>query len=98
MCRKVSGHFWASTEVPRAALVVVAEEQLRWFVSSDRARRGVCATCGAALFFDPRHHDWIAIGMGAFDGPSGTALARHIFVAGKGDYYEIADGLPQNRH
>jgi hypothetical protein len=23
-------------------------------------------------------------------------LAMHIFVADKGDYYEIADGLPQN--
>jgi hypothetical protein len=36
--------------------------------------------------------------MGAFDAPTGTRLAMHIFVAEKGDYYDIADGLPQNAH
>jgi hypothetical protein len=34
--------------------------------------------------------------MGAFDAPTGTRLAKHIFVADKGDYYGIADGLPQS--
>ena len=34
--------------------------------------------------------------MGAFDSPTGTTIAKHIFVADKGDYYEIKDGLPQN--
>jgi hypothetical protein len=36
--------------------------------------------------------------MGAFDSPTGTRVATHIFVAEKGDYYDIADGLPQNPH
>ncbi len=35
------------------------------------------------------------VAMGALDGPTGLRLARHIFVADKGDYYDIADGLPQ---
>lgn len=35
--------------------------------------------------------------MGAFDAPTDTRLAVHIFVADKGDYYDIADGLPQNQ-
>lgn len=34
--------------------------------------------------------------MGAFDGPTRTSVKMHIFVANKGDYYEIADGLPQH--
>jgi hypothetical protein len=33
----------------------------------------------------------------AFDGPTGTRLATHIFVADNSDYYEIADGLPKNQ-
>ena len=33
--------------------------------------------------------------MGAFDTPTGVNLALHIYVADKGDYYEIADVLPQ---
>jgi hypothetical protein len=48
------------------------------------------------MFWDPTHRHFIAIAMGAFDKPTGTRLAKHIFVADKGDYYEIADGLPQN--
>ena len=51
----------------------------------------------SSLFWDPIHKDWTAVAMGAFDGPTHTRLARHIFVADKGDYYDIADGLPQNR-
>jgi hypothetical protein len=34
--------------------------------------------------------------MGAFDKPTGTCLEKHIFTADRGDYYEIADGLPQH--
>lgn len=34
--------------------------------------------------------------MGAFDGPTGATLSMHIFTDKKGDYYDIADGLPQN--
>jgi hypothetical protein len=32
---------------------------------------------------------------GALDDPTGLRTERHIFVAHKGDWYEIADGLPQ---
>ena len=35
--------------------------------------------------------------MGVFDDATGTSLSMHIFVAEKGDYYAIKDGLPQNR-
>lgn len=93
-CRKQSGHFWASTDVPRAAVTLHGEEALRWFNASEKVRRGFCSTCGSFLFWDRIGRDRIA--MGAFDAPTGTRLHKHIFVADKGDYYEIADGLPQN--
>ena len=95
-CRKVSGHYWASTDVPRSALAVEGEFNVAWYRSSEKAQRGFCSTCGATLFWDPIHKDTISIAMGAFDAPTGTKLAIHIFVADKGDYYEIRDGLPQN--
>ena len=97
-CRKHSGHFEASTDVLRSALTIHGEENLSWFHSSEKVRRGFCATCGSTLFWDPVKHDWTAIAMGAFDTPTATHLAMHIFVAEKGDYYEITDGLPQNQH
>ena len=96
-CRKQSGHYFASSDVPRAALTVHGADKVTWFASSERVRRGFCATCGSTLFWDPIHRDSTAIAMGAFDTPTQTHLKMHIFVADKGDYYEIADGLPQNQ-
>ena len=100
-CRKWTGHYLASTDVPRTALTVSGEEHLKWFHSSDKVRRGFCTACGSSLFFDPldrEKHNWIGISMGAFDTPTQAALKLHIFVAEKGDYYEITDSLPQNEH
>jgi hypothetical protein len=34
--------------------------------------------------------------MGAFDTPTLTHLEKHIFVADKGDYYDISDNLAQS--
>jgi hypothetical protein len=96
-CRKHSGHVFASTDVPRSALTIEGEEHVTWFHSSEKVRRGFCATCGSSLFWDPIHRDWIGIAMGAFEKPTGTQMRIHIFVGDKGDYYDIADGLPQNR-
>jgi len=82
-------------------LKVHGGDHVTWFRSSEKVRRGFCSRCGASLFFDPldrEKHDWIGIAMGAFDTPTQTRLALHIFVAEKGDYYEIRDGLPQNEH
>jgi hypothetical protein len=97
-CRKQTGHFLASVSIPRTALQIDGAGAVRWYHSSAKVRRGFCGTCGATLFWDPVQHDWIAVAMGAFDGPTGTAVSLHIFVAEKGDYYAIADGLPQNDH
>ena len=96
-CRKHSGHFFASTDVPRTALTIQGADNLKWFHSSAKVRRGFCSTCGSSLFWDPIHKDWIGIAMGAFDLPTETRLKVHIYVADKGDYYDIADGLPQNQ-
>lgn len=97
-CRKQSGHYWASTNIDRVNLTLEGEDKLTWYQSSDRASRGFCSVCGAALFWQaaskPKR---LAIAMGAFDKPTNTKLGIHIFVADKGDYYDIADGLPQNQ-
>ena len=96
-CRKSSGHFFTSTDVPKTSVTIHGEDSVTWFQSSERVRRGFCKTCGSSLFWDPIHRDFIGVAMGAFDQPTDTRLAIHIFVADKGDYYDIADGLPQNQ-
>lgn len=98
-CRKHSGHFFVSTDVPKAAVVVTGSENVGWYRSSDKARRGFCRTCGSSLFWDPLERDWIGIAMGAFEQPTATKVKDHIYVAEKADYYELLDGLPQHaRH
>lgn len=95
-CRKHSGHVFASTDVPKSSLTLDGEDQLAWYQSSERVRRGFCRVCGSSLFWDPVQSEKIAVAMGAFDDATGTRLHMHIFVAEKGDYYDIADGLPQH--
>jgi hypothetical protein len=94
-CRKHSGHFFASTDVPKSAVIICGEDKVRWFQSSEKVRRGFCSICGSSLFWDPAERDWIGIAMGAFDGTTQTHLHVHIFVADKGDYYDIRDGVEQ---
>ena len=94
-CRKTSGHYWASTNVPRTQFKLEGEDNVTWYRSSEKVRRGFCRTCGSALIWDPIGKDKISIAMGAFEKPTDTKLAIHIFVADKGDYYEIADGVEQ---
>lgn len=95
-CRKQSGHVWASVGVPHDALTVSGEHSLKWYAATDEARRGFCGTCGSFLFWEATDADYIAVGLGACDSPTGLQLKGHIFVADKGDYYEISDSLPQS--
>jgi hypothetical protein len=94
-CRKFSGNYFVGTDLPRSAVKISGVEHITWYHASAKARRGFCSICGCSMFFDPTAKDWIAISMGAFDDPTGTQTDHHIFVAEKGDYYEITDGLPQ---
>ncbi len=94
-CRKQSGHAFASTDVPKAAVTVEGEDRLTWYQSSEKVRRGFCSMCGSTLFWEPLFRDWTGVAMGAFDGPTGTQVKMHIFVRQKGDYYEIEPGVEQ---
>jgi len=99
-CRRWSGHYWASVNVEYATLAITkGADKVGWFRSSDIVRRGFCKECGSALFWQadrhPEHGHRIAISAGSLDAPTGLRVVEHIFVADKGDYYEIADDLPQ---
>ena len=86
-CRKTSGHFWAATSVPLEQFQLLEAETLRWFQSSDRARRGFCGQCGASLFWEPVGEGRMSIAAGALDGPTGLAIASDWFLEDAGDYY-----------
>lgn len=91
-CRKSTGHHVAATSAKRGDVVIKGD--VKWYVSSEKARRGFCPSCGSNLFWDGPGEN-LSILAGCLDGPTGLNLIGHIFCADKGDYYEIADGLPQ---
>ncbi len=91
-CRKTSGHFVAATSAPRERVQVTG--QVAWYVSSATARRGFCPVCGSSLFWDGPGAN-LSIHAGTMNTPTGLGLIGHIHCADKGDYYAIADGLPQ---
>lgn len=91
-CRRWSGHVWAA--ILPASLTITGDP--KWYRASDIARRGFCGACGSSLFWQRDGSDVIDVAAGAIDSPTGLRLQGHIFVADKGDYYDIADGLPQD--
>jgi hypothetical protein len=94
-CRRTHGHVAAYSNVLQTDLVMTETRGLKWFQSSESARRGFCQECGASLFWDPLDRDTISIAAGAIDGPNELKTVRHIYVADKGDYYDIQDDLEQ---
>ena len=94
-CRKQTGHFYAATNIADSELELEGGEAITWYQSSDFAKRGFCRVCGSALFWKPRDAAYTSVMAGLFDEPTGLTAACHIFVADKGDFYDIADGLPQ---
>ena len=94
-CRRTSGHFVAATAVAKDALIVVADEGLEWFASSEFASRGFCNRCGSSLFWLSEARDHVSIMAGTLDESTGLEAGEHIFVKDKGDYYDLTDDLPK---
>ena len=93
-CRKQSGNVWASAVVMQSDIEISGD--VKWYASSDSAKRGFCASCGCNLFWKHNDETSMSFSLGAIDGPTGLSIEKHIFVADKGDYYDIADGIPQH--
>ncbi len=92
-CLRTHGNFAGYTSVRRDDLSLTEERGLKWYDSSNLARRGFCDTCGASLFYERLEGGMISIAAGTLNRPTKLKTVAHIFVADKGDYYEIADGL-----
>jgi hypothetical protein len=95
MCRQWHGAPGPYANAAWASLRFAPGDALAWYASSDFARRGFCRDCGSSLFWRRNDGAEVSIAAGALDDPTGLAAEAHIFVADQGDWYEIADGLPQ---
>ncbi len=95
-CRRIHGHAPGYSAARQSELSIEGEASIRWYRTSDQAQRGFCSHCGSSLFWKPDGRDTISVAAGALNPPTGMKTVRHIFAADKGEYYEIADGVPQD--
>lgn len=93
-CRRQAGHRYATTGGKTSGIEIEGADQVTWYQASPAAERGFCSVCGSTLFWRRNGDDHTSILAGTIDEPNGLRLVKHIFVADKGGYYEIDDGLP----
>ncbi len=98
-CRRWSGHHWASLIGPMSGFVITkGKDNIRWYQSSRKAKRGFCKTCGSTLFWHGFGYralkDQIDVSAGSLDDSYDRVITRHIFCENKGKYYRIKDGVP----
>ena len=92
LCRKHTGHYGAFTAAWHRDFTLTEDRGLKWYHASEEARRGFCGECGATLFFEMLGDEKISIAAGSLDGATGLKTIGDIFVADKGDYYELDEG------
>jgi hypothetical protein len=94
-CRRTHGHVAAYTQLASADLELLEDRGLRWYLADER-ERGFCGECGASLFWRETGGTTVSVAAGTLDEPTGLSTIAHIYVASKGDYYEITDTLEQH--
>lgn len=96
LCRRAHGAAfvtWFGVESSQFA-VIAGERRLKWYRSSEAARRGFCARCGSTLFFES--DSWpgeIHIALAHMDGPIDRAPAAHVFYDSRASWVEVGDAL-----
>jgi hypothetical protein len=96
-CRQSAGYLAGFTVCDPENLVFLKDEGLKWYDSSDFAKRGFCENCGSSIFWTEKKGGNMGIAAGSLDEPTGLTSGIHIFTEYAGDYYEIKDDLPQRK-
>ena len=94
-CTKTHGNYAAYTSVLEENITYKSKSTLKWYVSSEKAKRGFCKKCGASVFFKRLGSRAISISAGLFKNPTKLKTASHIYTHNKRDYYKISDNLPK---
>lgn len=96
MCRKVNAGPYMGA--PCSADVTFKDDRdLKWYASSDAAKRGFCQKCGTSLFYrsnDKQNIFW-GVSVEALDDASDMTLAQHIFIDDKPDRYDFTGECPR---
>lgn len=89
-CRKWTGHHVAASAAWKQDLDLIdPQNALKWYRSSDSARRGFCSHCGSSLFWEMDGAETLTVLAGIIDGVTGLETRAEIYVGDKGDYYSL---------
>lgn len=94
-CRRQTGLYYATTDAVITDVEITGRDSIGTFRASADAERAFCGVCGSALYWKGDGESRISLMAGLFPNPTEFDGGYHIFCADKGDFYEIADGLPQ---
>ena len=94
-CMQTHGNFAAYTSCMSKDLTFLNKSSLRWYKSSNNAKRGFCNKCGASIFFKRKDNPNISISAGMFQKTTKLTTKNHIFTKGKMNYYKLDNKLPK---
>ena len=99
MCRKAHGAAFGTYAAVQASdfRVVSGADRIMRYRSSPGIVRTFCARCGSTLqWLRESKPDIVDVALGILDDDPGVRPDRHIYVASKAPWHEIADRLPQH--
>jgi hypothetical protein len=98
MCRKAHGAGFSTNAVVATDTLNVTSgaDKICEYESSPKRHKCFCSNCGSQLFIRRLDRPEITVvTLGTIDGDPGARPQRHVFVASKAPWLDIADPLPQ---
>ena len=94
-CTKTHGNFASYTSVLEENIIYKSKKTLKWFNSSNKAKRGFCNKCGSSIFYKKIGSSITSLSAGLLQNPTNLKTISHIFLHNKRDYYRLTDKLPK---
>ena len=92
-CMKTHGNFASYTNSLDENITYISKSTLKWYNSSNFAKRGFCLKCGASVFYKIKKSNNTSISAGMFENPTKLKTFSNIFTKGKLDYYKLDNNL-----
>lgn len=93
-CRRLNGGPYMGVGF-HDGITLTQSESLKWYDSSDWARRGFCGECGTSLFYNLKGSVFTSVSSSCLDMPAGFSIGREYFIDEKPDFYDLAGERPR---
>lgn len=93
-CRQLNGGPYMGVGFHNG-ITVTQSDALKWYESSEWARRGFCEKCGTSLFYNLKGSAFTSVSSGCLDMPDGLSIGREYFIDEKPSFYDLAGERPR---